>query len=144
MVLAILVIIADKNVIESKLDLNSFSNWGIGQRSFIWVLLLLLQECVVYLPLFYFAYDFYEIVFNFSLSSSFLHISCESQSIIVSFERTPHWYFNNFTPVRLRHMKNKSLRQSHASSLNSEAIDVWKVARHQPSRRVVACDDYYF
>ena len=32
----------------------------------------------------------------------------------------------------------------HASSQNSEAIDVRKVARHPPSRRVVAYDDYSF
>ena len=30
----------------------------------------------------------------------------------------------------------------HASPQNSEGTDVWKVARHPPSRRVVACDDY--
>ena len=45
---------------------------------------------------------------------------------------------------RLRHKKIKGLRQSHTSSRNSEAIDMWKVARHPPSRRVVACDDYSF
>ena len=45
---------------------------------------------------------------------------------------------------RLRHMKNKGVRQSHASPWNSEAIDVWKVALHQPSRRVVVCDNYFF
>ena len=49
------------------------------------------------------------------------------------------------TPIfRLRHKKNKGVRQSHASSRNSEAIDVWKVARHLPNRRVVVCDDYSF
>ena len=41
-------------------------------------------------------------------------------------------------------MKNKGVRQSHALSQNSEAMDVWKVARHSPIRRVVACDDYSF
>ena len=41
-------------------------------------------------------------------------------------------------------MQNKGVRQSHASSRNSESIDVLKVARHPPSRRVVACDDYSF
>ena len=46
--------------------------------------------------------------------------------------------------TRLWHKKNKGVRQSHASSRYSEAIDVWKVARHPPSRRVVACDDYSF
>ena len=46
--------------------------------------------------------------------------------------------------IRLRHKKNKGMRQLHASSQNSEAIDVGKVARHPPSRRVVACDDYSF
>ena len=45
---------------------------------------------------------------------------------------------------RGHHMKNKCVRQSHVSSRSSEAIDVWKVARHLPSRRVVACDDYSF
>ena len=45
---------------------------------------------------------------------------------------------------RFRHMKDKSVRQSHASSRNSEAIDVWKITRHPPSRRVVVCDDYSF
>ena len=37
----------------------------------------------------------------------------------------------------LRHMKNKGVRQSHALPRNSEAIDVWKVARHPRSRPVV-------
>ena len=32
----------------------------------------------------------------------------------------------------------------HASSQNSEAVDVWKVARYPPTRRVVTCDDYLF
>ena len=41
--------------------------------------------------------------------------------------------------------ENKSVQQSHSSSpQNSEAIDVWKVARHPPSRRVVVCDNYFF
>ena len=48
------------------------------------------------------------------------------------------WYY------RLQHMKNKGVRQSHTMSWNSEAIDVWKVARHPPSRWVVVCDDYSF
>ena len=51
---------------------------------------------------------------------------------------------NQEVAPRLRHKKNKGVRPSHASSRNSEAIDVWKVARHPPSRRVVACDDYSF
>ena len=56
---------------------------------------------------------------------------------------------NNLTHVlvklsRLQHKKKKGVQQSHASSRNSEAIDVWKVACHPPSRRVVACDDYSF
>ena len=46
--------------------------------------------------------------------------------------------------ARLRHKKNKGVRQSQASSRNSEVIDVSKVARHPPNRRVVACDDYSF
>ena len=48
-------------------------------------------------------------------------------------------YFN-----RLWHMKNKSVWQSHSLSQKSEAIDVWKIARHPPSRRMVACHDYSF
>ena len=51
---------------------------------------------------------------------------------------------NNSSPDRLRHMKNKAVQQLHDSSRNSEAIDGWKVARHPPSRRMVACDDYSF
>ena len=39
------------------------------------------------------------------------------------------------TRGRLRHIKNKGVQQSHASSRNLEAIDVWKVARHPPSRQ---------
>ena len=46
--------------------------------------------------------------------------------------------------VRLWHMKNSGVPQSHASPRNSEVIDMWKVACHPPSRRVVACDDYSF
>ena len=45
---------------------------------------------------------------------------------------------------RLRHKKNKGVRQSHASSRNSKAIDVWKVTCHPPNRRVDACDEYSF
>ena len=45
---------------------------------------------------------------------------------------------------RLRHRKNKGVRQSYASSRNSEAVDVWKITRHPPSRRVVACDNFPF
>ena len=45
---------------------------------------------------------------------------------------------------RLRHMKNKDVRQSHTSPRNSEAKDVWKVARHPPSRCVVAYNVYSF
>ena len=41
-------------------------------------------------------------------------------------------------------MKNKGVQQLHASSWNSEAIDMWKVARHPPSSFVVVCDDYPF
>ena len=48
------------------------------------------------------------------------------------------------TYCRLRLMKSKGVRQSQASSRNSEAIDVWKVTRHPPSRRMVACHDYSF
>ena len=47
-------------------------------------------------------------------------------------------------PYRFRHMKNKGVRQSHSSSLNSVAIDMRNVARHAPIRRVVACDNYFF
>ena len=46
--------------------------------------------------------------------------------------------------IRLRHMKNKGVRQSHVASLTSEAIDIWKVARDPPSRCVAAWDDYSF
>ena len=45
---------------------------------------------------------------------------------------------------RLRHKKNKGMQKSHASSQNSEAIDVWKVTCHPPNRHVVASDDYSF
>ena len=41
-------------------------------------------------------------------------------------------------------MKNKGVGQVHASSQNSEAIDVWKVASQPPSRHVVPCDNYFF
>ena len=44
----------------------------------------------------------------------------------------------------LRDRKNKGVGRLHASSRNSETIDVWKVARHPPSTHVVACDDYSF
>ena len=46
--------------------------------------------------------------------------------------------------ARLQHKKNKGVRQSHASSWNLEVRDVWKVARHSPNRRVVACNGYSF
>ena len=45
---------------------------------------------------------------------------------------------------RLWHMKNKGVQQLHASSLNSKAIDMWKVTRHPQSRHVVACNDNLF
>ena len=45
---------------------------------------------------------------------------------------------------RLRHMKNKGVQQSHALSRNSEAMYIWKVARHPPNRCVVVYDDYSF
>ena len=45
---------------------------------------------------------------------------------------------------RLQHIKNKGVRQSHTSSRNSEAIDMWKDACHPPSRCVVVCNDYSF
>ena len=54
-----------------------------------------------------------------------------------------YWQTNYHHP-RLRHIKNKGVWQSQPSSRNSEAIDVWKVPRHPPSRRVVACNDYSF
>ena len=44
----------------------------------------------------------------------------------------------------LQHVKNKGVRQSHALSQNSEALDMWKVVRHPPSRYLVACNDYSF
>ena len=40
--------------------------------------------------------------------------------------------------------KTRGVRQSHTSSQNSEATDVWKVARHPLSRCVVAWDDHSF
>ena len=45
---------------------------------------------------------------------------------------------------RLWDQKSKIVQQSHASSWISEAIDVWKVACHPPSRHVVVCDGYSF
>ena len=49
---------------------------------------------------------------------------------------------------RLCHKKNKGMQQfqnfQNFLSRISEAIDVWKVVRHTPSRHVVACDDYSF
>ena len=44
----------------------------------------------------------------------------------------------------LWHMKNKAVQQLNVLSQNSEAIDVQKIAHHQPSRYMVACDDYSF
>ena len=41
-------------------------------------------------------------------------------------------------------MKNEGVQQLYALSPNSEAIDVWKVTHHPPSKRVVACDNYFF
>ena len=52
-------------------------------------------------------------------------------------------FVNNKTATRLRHKKNKGVQQLHASSRNSEAIDVWKVARIPPEGVWwCACDDY--
>ena len=51
---------------------------------------------------------------------------------------------NRYLKPRLQYMKNMGVQQSHASSQNSEAIDMWKVACHPPSRHVVTCDDYSF
>ena len=48
------------------------------------------------------------------------------------------------TIIRLWHKKNKGVQQSHASSRNSEAIAMWKVACHPLNRHVVVCDDYSF
>ena len=50
----------------------------------------------------------------------------------------------SYAILGLRHGKNKGVGRLHASSRNSETIDVWKVARHPPSTHVVACDDYSF
>ena len=41
-------------------------------------------------------------------------------------------------------MKDKGVQQLQALTLNSEAIEKWKVARHPPSSRVVVCDYYSF
>ena len=52
-----------------------------------------------------------------------LHIN--SHQRIVNLRSIPLVCFNYAqTPNRLRHMKNKGVQQSHASSRNSEAIDV--------------------
>ena len=45
---------------------------------------------------------------------------------------------------RLQQLKNKGAQQLHVSSRNIEAIDVWKVTHHPPSRFVVMCDYYSF
>ena len=45
---------------------------------------------------------------------------------------------------RLQHMKNKRMQQSHASSPNSQAMDVWKVARHPSSRWLFLLGNYSF
>ena len=45
---------------------------------------------------------------------------------------------------RLWHIKNKGVQQLHTLSQNSEAIDVWKIACHPPSRHMVAYNDYSF
>ena len=52
------------------------------------------------------------------------------------------WFFR--LSCRLWHQKSKIVWQSHASSWISEAIDVWKVTCHPPSRHVVVCNDYSF
>ena len=55
-----------------------------------------------------------------------------------------HQFIDNFWGFfRLRHMKSKGMRQSRILSRNSEAIDMQKIACHQPSRGMVACDDYF-
>ena len=55
------------------------------------------------------------------------------------------WFDETFVQLdRLQHKQNKGVRQSHALSQNSEAIDMWKVSCHPPSRHVEACDDYTF
>ena len=51
---------------------------------------------------------------------------------------------NQFNNVQASTYENKGVRQSHASSWNSEAIDMWKVACHSPSSRALACDNYFF
>ena len=53
-------------------------------------------------------------------------------------------HLNGYNLYRHRHMENRGVQQSHASSLNSDAIDVQKVTCRLPSRCVVACDDYSF
>ena len=41
-------------------------------------------------------------------------------------------------------MKSKGVQQSRVLLQNSEAIDVQKIACHQPRKRMVACNDYFF
>ena len=56
-----------------------------------------------------------------------------------------NWNFQNLPgKYRLQHIKSKGMWQSHASSRNKEAIDMWKVTHHPQSRCVVVCDDYSF
>ena len=50
----------------------------------------------------------------------------------------------SYAILGLRYRKNKGVGRLHASSRNSETIDVWKVARHPPSTHVVARNDYSF
>ena len=59
-------------------------------------------------------------------------------------QELPHMIVAFGVQHRLQHVKNKGVRQSHALSQNSEALDMWKVVCHPPSRYLVACNDYSF
>ena len=90
--------------------------------------------------------EFIFVSFNFTKKRlgwfSFNRIWRSSQDEKSCFSWYSFWY--SFLSVRLPHMKNKGVRQSRASSRNSEATDVWKVACHPPSRRVLTCSNYFF
>ena len=73
------------------------------------------------------------------IKSMFLHNYCIFHITGYTYTQCSKW-----VSCRLWHMKNRDVQQLHASSLNSGAIDVRKVACHPPSRCVVACGDYLF
>ena len=73
-----------------------------------------------------------------------------NNKIYWSYSLVPKFFTENISSTKQaskqnktkQHKKNKGTRQWNASSRNSKAIDVWNVARHPPSRHVMACDDY--